>query len=96
MSERREEIARVLTREEGKPLSESRGELMRTINIMEFCGAHGRRLNGETIPLELANNFGYTIKQPLGVVTLITPWNFPVAVPTWKIAPALVAGNTAV
>ena len=96
MAERKEEIARALTHEEGKILSEARGELQRTINIMEFCGSHGRRLNGETIPLELADNFGYTIKQPLGVVTLITPWNFPVAIPAWKIAPALVAGNTVV
>lgn len=96
MSERREEIARALTREEGKLLSESRGELARTINIMEFTAAEGRRLNGETIPLELADNFGYTLRVPLGVVALITPWNFPVAIPAWKIAPALLAGNTAV
>jgi acyl-CoA reductase-like NAD-dependent aldehyde dehydrogenase len=96
MTERKEEIARALAREEGKLLSEARGELQRTINIMEFCGSHGRRLNGETIPLELADNFGYTIKQPLGVAALITPWNFPVAIPAWKIAPALVAGNTIV
>jgi aldehyde dehydrogenase (NAD+) len=96
MSERKEEIARALSREEGKLLAEARGELQRTINIIEFCGAHGRRLTGETIPLELADNFGYTIKQPLGVAALITPWNFPVAIPAWKIAPALVAGNTVV
>jgi acyl-CoA reductase-like NAD-dependent aldehyde dehydrogenase len=96
MAERKEEIARALSREEGKLLAESRGEMQRTINIMEFCGSHGRRLNGETIPLELADNFGYTIKQPLGVAALITPWNFPVAIPAWKIAPALVAGNTVV
>ncbi|MFL5803157.1 MAG: aldehyde dehydrogenase family protein [Roseiflexaceae bacterium] len=96
MAERKEEIARALAREEGKLLAEARGELQRTINIIEFCGAHGRRLNGETIPLELADNLGYTIKQPLGVAALITPWNFPVAIPAWKIAPALVAGNTVV
>src|ERR687888_2334235 len=96
MIERKEQIARALSREEGKLVSEARGEMQRTINIMEFCGAHGRRLNGETPPLELADNFGYTIKQPLGVAALITPWNFPVAIPAWKIAPALVAGNTVV
>ncbi len=96
LSERREEIARTLTREEGKLLAESRGELQRSINIAEFCGAQGRRLTGQTIPLELADNFGYTIRQPLGVAALITPWNFPVAIPVWKIAPALVAGNTIV
>ncbi len=96
MDERKEEIARALSHEEGKLLVEARGEMQRSINIMEFTGAHGRRLNGETIPLELADNFGYTIKQPLGVAALITPWNFPVAIPVWKIAPALVAGNTVV
>ncbi len=96
MGERREVIARALTREEGKIIVEARGELQRSINIAEFCGAHGRRLNGEVIPLELADNLGYTMKQPLGVVSLITPWNFPVAIPVWKIAPALVAGNTIV
>jgi aldehyde dehydrogenase (NAD+) len=96
MAERKEEIARALSREEGKLLAEARGELQRTINIIEYCGAHGRRLNGATVPLELADNFGYTIKQPLGVAALITPWNFPVAIPAWKMAPALVAGNTVV
>ncbi len=96
MSERREQIARVLTREEGKILTEARGELQRSINIAEFCGSQGRRLGGETIPLELADNFGYTFRQPLGVVALVTPWNFPVAIPVWKIAPALVSGNTVV
>ncbi len=96
MAERKEQIARALVREEGKLLSEARGELQRAINIVEFCGAHGRRLTGETVPLELPDNFGYTIRQPLGVVAAITPWNFPVAIPAWKIAPALVAGNTVV
>src|SRR6266545_7677903 len=96
MDERKEEIARALSHEEGKLLVEARGEMQRSINIMEFTGAHGRRLNGETIPLELADNFGYTIKQPLGVAALITPWNFPVAIPIWKMAPALVSGNTVV
>src|SRR5579859_4159801 len=96
MAERRDTLARALTREEGKLLSEAQGELTRTINIVEFCGSHGRRLTGETIPLELANNLGYTLRRPLGVAALITPWNFPIAIPAWKIAPALVAGNTVV
>lgn len=96
LTERRDRIERALTHEEGKLLSESKGELNRTINVVEFCGAHGRRLNGATIPLELPNNFGYTTRVPLGVVALITPWNFPVAIPAWKIAPALVAGNAVV
>lgn len=96
LAERREEIARALTREEGKILSEARGELQRAITTAEFCGAHGRRLTGETVPLELAHNFGYTLRRPLGVVALITPWNFPVGIGVWKLAPALVSGNTVV
>ena len=96
MLERKEQIARTLTREEGKLLSEAMGEMQRAINIAEFCAAHGRRLNGEVIPLELANNVGYTMKEPVGVAAIITPWNFPAAIPIWKIAPALVAGNSVV
>src|SRR5437764_13476390 len=96
MEETREELARILTREEGKTISESRGELQRSINVAEFCAGESRRLNGETILSELPANFAYTIKQPLGVVACVTPWNFPVAIPVWKIAPALVAGNAVV
>ena len=70
--------------------------LQRSINVAEFCAGESRRMNGETIPSELPLNFAYTIKQPLGVVACVTPWNFPVAIPIWKIAPALVAGNTVV
>lgn len=96
LEEHKEELARILTREEGKTLAESRGELQRSINVAEFCAGESRRLNGETIQSELPSNFAYTIKQPLGVVACVTPWNFPVAIPVWKIAPALVAGNTVV
>ena len=96
MEEAKEELAQILTREEGKTISESRGELQRSINVAEFCAGESRRMNGETILSELPSNFAYTIKQPLGVVACVTPWNFPVAIPTWKIAPALVAGNTVV
>lgn len=92
----KEELAQILTREEGKTIAESRGELQRSINVAEFCAGESRRLTGETIPSELPSNFAYTIKQPLGVVACVTPWNFPVAIPVWKIAPALVAGNTVV
>ena len=92
----KEELAQILTREEGKTIAESRGELQRSINVAEFCAGESRRLTGETIPSELPLNFAYTIKQPLGVVACVTPWNFPVAIPVWKIAPALVAGNTVV
>ncbi|MGH9803711.1 MAG: aldehyde dehydrogenase family protein, partial [Candidatus Acidiferrales bacterium] len=93
---RRDEIARLMTREEGKSVSEAMGELLRTINILEYSAGDARRLTGETLPSELPKNFSYTIRQPLGVVGLITPWNFPIAVPVWKIAPALVCGCTLV
>ncbi|HEX8142560.1 MAG TPA: aldehyde dehydrogenase family protein [Pyrinomonadaceae bacterium] len=96
MEEDKENLAGLLTREEGKTISESRGELQRSINVAEFCAGEARRLNGETIQSELPANFAYTIRQPLGVVACVTPWNFPVAIPVWKIAPALVAGNSVV
>ncbi|MGO9269545.1 MAG: aldehyde dehydrogenase family protein [Terriglobia bacterium] len=96
LEEHKDEVARLLTREEGKTVAESLGELTRTINIVEYISGEARRLGGETLPSELPKNFAYTIRQPLGVVGLITPWNFPVAVPVWKIAPAIVCGNTVV
>src|ERR671914_2825667 len=96
LEENKEELAQLLTHEEGKTIAESRGELQRSINVAEFCAGESRRMNGETIPSELPSNFAYTIRQPHGVVAVVTPWNFPVAIPTWKIAPALVAGNTVV
>ena len=96
LEQNKEELAQSLTREEGKTIAESRGELQRSINVADFCAGESRRLTGETIPSELPLNFAYTIKQPLGVVACVTPWNFPVAIPVWKIAPALVAGNSVV
>jgi aldehyde dehydrogenase (NAD+) len=96
MQERLEHLATTLTKEEGKIIGESRGEVQRAINIMEFTAGEGRRLRGSTIPSELPNTFIYTIRQPIGVVGIITPWNFPVAIPVWKLAPALLAGNTVV
>ena len=96
MEDEKETLAQLLTREEGKTIAESRGELQRSINVAEFCAGESRRLNGETIQSELPSNFAYTLRQPLGVVACVTPWNFPVAIPIWKIAPALVAGNSVV
>jgi acyl-CoA reductase-like NAD-dependent aldehyde dehydrogenase len=96
MEERRQELAEALTREEGKTLSESRGEIQRAINVVEFFAGEARRITGETIPSELPHNFCYTLKQPVGPVAVITPWNFPIAIPIWKMAPALVSGNTVV
>ena len=96
MEARRRELAEVLTREEGKTLVESAGEVQRAINVVEFYAGEGRRLLGETIPSELPNNFCYTIREPIGPLALITPWNFPVAIPIWKLAPAIACGNTVV
>jgi aldehyde dehydrogenase (NAD+) len=96
MTDRAEDLARALTREEGKILREARGEVQKTINILEFMAGEGMRLAGDTMPSEMANTFAYTLREPIGVVGAITPWNFPVAIPCWKMAPALVAGNTVV
>jgi alpha-ketoglutaric semialdehyde dehydrogenase len=96
LGERRDELARSLTREEGKILREARGEVNKAMNVLEFMAGEGMRLCGETYPSELPNTFNYTLRQPMGVVACITPWNFPVAIPIWKIAPALVAGNAVV
>src|SRR6516165_9369976 len=91
-----DEIARLLTREEGKMVAEAKGEIYRAYNVLNYTAGQSRRMGGITIPSELPKNFAYTMRQPLGVLALITPWNFPVCIPAWKIAPALVAGNTVV
>lgn len=96
LGERKDEIARALTREEGKILREARGEVQKAMNVLEFMAGEGLRLCGETYPSELPSTFAYTLRAPIGVVACITPWNFPVAIPIWKIAPAIVAGNAVV
>jgi acyl-CoA reductase-like NAD-dependent aldehyde dehydrogenase len=96
MKERAEEFARGITREEGKPLADSRGEVKRSLNVLEYMAGEGRRLLGVRIPSELQNTLIYTERRPLGVVGVITPWNFPLSIPMWKIAPALISGNTVV
>ena len=96
MGRRRDELARAMTLEEGKTLGESLGEIQRAINNIEYQAAEGRRFGGQTIPSELPSTFLYTQREALGVVALITPWNFPVAIPIWKLAPALLCGNTVV
>lgn len=93
---RKEELSTLLTREEGKILPEATGEVKRAIDILEYTAGMGRRLTGEVYPSEEEGVFCYSTPQPVGVVGLISPWNFPVAIPVWKLAPALVAGNTAV
>jgi len=94
--QRQDELAHTMTREEGKILREAMGEVRKGINALEYYGGAGFRLRGQTVPSELADCFAYTIRRPLGVAGLITPWNFPWSIPCWKIAPALVAGNTVV
>jgi aldehyde dehydrogenase (NAD+) len=89
-------IAEGLTREEGKTLVEAKGETARAVQIFDFHAGEGWRLTGETTPSEFPRTMLYTIREPLGVVGLITPWNFPVAIPAWKLAPALLSGNTVV
>ncbi len=96
MERRREELARLLTQEEGKVLAESLAEVDRAIANVRFASGQGTRLAGETIPSAQRGTFVYTVREPLGVVACITPWNFPIAIPAWKIAPALVAGNAVV
>src|SRR5688572_2464561 len=96
LESRKAELAELLTREEGKTLAESTGEVQRAIDIFRFYGGISYTLGGRTIPHDLPGNLLYTTRKPLGVVALITPWNFPVAIPAWKMAPALVAGNAVV
>jgi aldehyde dehydrogenase (NAD+) len=96
LDERKDELSRLLTREEGKILPEASGEVRRAIDILEYTAGMGRRLTGQVYPTEEDGVFCYSASQPLGVAGLISPWNFPVAIPVWKIAPALVAGNTVV
>jgi aldehyde dehydrogenase (NAD+) len=93
---RAEEIGQTMTHEEGKIIREARGEVARGIAVLEFYAGEGFRMHGKTLPAEARDTFTYTIRRPLGVVGLITPWNFPWAIPAWKSAPALVAGNAVV
>lgn len=94
--QRVDEIARTMTREEGKILKEAKGEALKGISLLEYYAGEGFRVHGKTLPSEARDTFTYTIRRPLGVVGLIAPWNFPWAIPVWKSAPALVAGNTVV
>jgi aldehyde dehydrogenase (NAD+) len=93
---RKAELAELLTREEGKTLAEAAGEVQRAADIFRFFGGLSYTLGGQTIPHDLPGNLLFTRREPLGVVALITPWNFPVAIPVWKLAPALVCGNSVV
>jgi aldehyde dehydrogenase (NAD+) len=94
--ERKEALARDMTREMGKVLEETRGDVQEAIDMTYFMAGEGRRQYGQTVPSELRDKFAMSVRQPLGVCAMITPWNFPMAIPSWKIAPALVCGNTVV
>lgn len=96
LAARKEELARDMTREMGKILDETRGDVQEAIDMTFFMAGEGRRQYGQTVPSELRDKFAMSVRQPLGVCGLITPWNFPMAIPSWKVAPALVCGNTVV
>jgi aldehyde dehydrogenase (NAD+) len=96
VAERKEALARDMTREMGKILDETRGDVQEAIDMTFFMAGEGRRQYGQTVPSELRDKFAMSVRQPLGVCAVITPWNFPMAIPSWKIIPALVCGNTVV
>lgn len=96
MVERKEELAKQMTREMGKVLAETRGDVQEGIDTAYYAASEGRRLFGHTVPSELPNKFNMAMRVPIGVAGVITPWNFPMAIPTWKMFPALVCGNTIV
>src|ERR1700716_2422709 len=96
IAERKEALARDMTREMGKVMDETRGDVQEAIDMTYFMAGEGRRQYGHTVPSELRDKFAMSVRQPLGVCAIITPWNFPMAIPSWKIIPALVCGNTVV
>jgi len=96
MKHAKEALGRTVTREMGKVISDGLGDVQESIDFIEYMAGEGRRLFGETVPSELRSKFCLTVRQPKGVVGCITPWNFPTAIPNWKIAAALITGNTVV
>src|ERR1700704_427039 len=94
--ERKEEYARLMTREMGKVLKETRGDVQEAVDTAYYMAGEGRRQFGVTVPSELPNKFAMAVRMPIGVCGMITPWNFPMAIPSWKLFPALVCGNTCV
>jgi alpha-ketoglutaric semialdehyde dehydrogenase len=96
IADRKEALARDMTREMGKVLDETRGDVQEAIDMTFFMAGEGRRQYGQTVPSELRDKFAMSVRQPVGVSAIITPWNFPMAIPSWKIIPALVCGNTVV
>ncbi|MFI5262138.1 MAG: aldehyde dehydrogenase family protein [Candidatus Limnocylindrales bacterium] len=96
LAEHKERLARALTAEMGKILPEARGDVQEAIDIAYLMAGEGRRLFGDTVPSELPEKWAMSVREPIGVAGLITPWNFPIAIPAWKMMPALIAGNTVV
>jgi acyl-CoA reductase-like NAD-dependent aldehyde dehydrogenase len=96
LMERKEDYARDMTREMGKVLKETRGDVQEAVDTAYYMAGEGRRMFGPTTPSELPNKFAMAVRQPIGVCAMITPWNFPMAIPSWKLLPALVCGNTCV
>jgi alpha-ketoglutaric semialdehyde dehydrogenase len=94
--QRKEDFSKDMTREMGKVLAEARGDVQEAIDMTYYMAGEGRRLFGQTTPSELPNKFAMSVRQSIGVCGLITPWNFPMAIPSWKMMPALVSGNTVV
>src|SRR6266700_4077167 len=96
LKQHKEELARTMTQEMGKVLKETRGDVQEGIDMAYYMAGEGRRLFGHSVPVELPNKSGLAMRDPVGVVACITPWNFPIAIPTWQMFPALLAGNTVV
>src|ERR671920_2443636 len=96
MVQRKEELADLMTREMGKPLTETRGDVQEGIDTAYYAASEGRRLFGHTVPSEMRDKWAMSFRRPIGVAGIITPFNFPLAIPTWKIFPALVCGNAVV
>lgn len=96
MLDKKEQFAREMTEEMGKVISEARGDVQEAIDMAFYMAGEGRRMYGQTTPSELPNKWNMSIRKPIGVAGLVTPWNFPMAIPSWKIFPAIVAGNTVV
>ncbi|MEO6830099.1 MAG: aldehyde dehydrogenase family protein [Acidobacteriaceae bacterium] len=96
LTERKEEYARQMTREMGKVLEETRGDVQEAIDTAFYMAGEGRRMFGQTTPSELQSKFAMSVRMPVGVCGMIAPWNFPMAIPSWKLFPALVCGNTCV
>src|SRR4051794_32691530 len=94
--ERKQELTELMSREMGKVLAEAGGDVQEAIDMSYYMGGEGRRLFGHTTPSELPDKFMMSVRMPVGVVGAITPWNFPIAIPAWKLCPALVCGNTVV